>query len=115
MLSLRTRGIRAPVALCVAVCLALLLANPSSAYSVLSHEAMVDALWDVKLKPVLLARFPNATPEQLKDAHAYAYGGAIIQDIGFYPHGKRILQRFNPLCPRRGLYPGPNFRIAGPQ
>jgi Zinc dependent phospholipase C len=39
------------------------------------------------LKPVLLARFPHATPEQLKEAHAYAYGGAIIQDIGFYPHG----------------------------
>jgi Zinc dependent phospholipase C len=83
MLLLRTRGFRALVALYVA----LLIANPSSAYSVLSHEAIVDALWDVKLKPVLLARFPNATPEQLKEAHAYGYGGAIIQDIGFYPHG----------------------------
>src|SRR5690242_3940130 len=83
MLLLRTRGFRALVALC----LALLIANPSNAYSVLTHEAMIDALWDVKLKPVLLARFPNATPEQLKEAHAYAYGGAIIQDIGFYPHG----------------------------
>ncbi len=48
---------------------------------------MVDALWDVKLKPVLLARFPHATRQQLKEAHGYAYGGAIIQDIGFYPHG----------------------------
>jgi hypothetical protein len=63
------------------------MASPSDSYSVLSHEAMIDALWDVKLKPVLLARFPNATPEQLKEAHGYAYGGAIIQDIGFYPHG----------------------------
>jgi hypothetical protein len=71
----------------LAVSLALLVASPSDGYSVLSHEAMVDALWDVKLKPVLLARFPNATPEQLKEAHGYAYGGAIIQDIGFYPHG----------------------------
>jgi hypothetical protein len=80
---LRARRFRALVATSVA----LLIANPSSAYSVLSHEAIVDALWDVKLKSVLLARFPSATPEQLKDAHAYAYGGAIIQDIGFYPHG----------------------------
>jgi hypothetical protein len=44
-------------------------------------------MWDVGLKPLLLARFPNASPEELKKAHAFAYGGAIIQDIGFYPHG----------------------------
>ncbi len=57
------------------------------AYSVLSHEALVDALWDVRLKAVLLERFPTSTPEQLKEAHGYAYGGAIIQDMGYYPHG----------------------------
>jgi zinc dependent phospholipase C len=83
MLPSRTRGFRAVLV----ISLALLIVTPSDAYSVLTHEAMIDALWDVKLKPVLLARFPNATPEQLKEAHAYAYGGAIIQDIGFYPHG----------------------------
>jgi hypothetical protein len=44
-------------------------------------------MWDVKLKPVLLARYPRATPEELKEAHGYAYGGAIIQDLGYYPHG----------------------------
>ncbi len=71
----------------LALGLILLIATPSSAYSVLSHEALVDALWDVKLKPILRARFPDATPQQLKEAHGYAYGGAIIQDIGFYPHG----------------------------
>jgi len=54
---------------------------------VLSHEAVIDALWDVALKPVLLARFPDATPQQLKEAHSYAYGGAIIQDEGYYPNG----------------------------
>lgn len=58
-------------------------------YSVLSHEAIVDALWDVELKPVLLARFPKATPEELKKAHGFAYGGAIIQDLGYYPHGSK--------------------------
>lgn len=63
------------------------MANPAGAYSVLSHEAIIDALWAVALKPVLLARFPHATPEQLKEAHSYAYGGAIIQDEGYYPHG----------------------------
>lgn len=58
-------------------------------YSVLSHEAVIDALWDVELKAVLLARFPNASPEELKTAHGYAYGGAIIQDLGYYPHGSK--------------------------
>jgi hypothetical protein len=60
--------------------------HPSQGYSVLAHEAIVDALWEVNFKPVLLARFPKATPEQLKEAHGYAYGGAIIQDLGYYPH-----------------------------
>jgi hypothetical protein len=68
-------------------CLAILAAGPFWGYSVLSHEAVVDALWDVELKPVLLARYPNATREELKEAHGYAYGGAIIQDLGYYPHG----------------------------
>jgi hypothetical protein len=53
---------------------------------VLSHEAIIDALWDVKLKQVLLERFPNCTPAEMKEAHSYAYGGAILQDMGYYPH-----------------------------
>jgi Zinc dependent phospholipase C len=63
------------------------LAKPLRAYSVLSHEAIIDALWDTGLKEILIERFRNSTPEQLKEAHAYAYGGAIIQDMGYYPHG----------------------------
>jgi hypothetical protein len=59
------------------------------ASSVLTHEALIDALWDVKLKPVLQLRYPQATPEQLKVAHGYAYGGAIIQDLGYYPLGNK--------------------------
>src|SRR5579875_3234651 len=69
--------------------LAVLGARGASAYSVLSHEALIDALWDVRLKPALLSRYPDATPEQLKKAHAFAYGGAIIQDLGYYPHGSK--------------------------
>jgi hypothetical protein len=60
---------------------------PAFAYSVLSHEALIDALWEVRIKALLLAQYPNATPDQLKHAHGYAYGGAIIQDLGYYPHG----------------------------
>ena len=73
-----------------AVCvLGLVLSWPARcvAYSVLSHEAIIDSAWDTSIKPVLLQRFPNATPDELRQAHGYAYGGAIIQDLGYYPHG----------------------------
>ena len=58
-----------------------------AAYSVLSHEAIIDSAWDTNIKPLLLKRFPDVTPEELREAHGYAYGGAIIQDMGYYPHG----------------------------
>jgi hypothetical protein len=61
---------------------------PSCAgYSVLTHEAIIDAAWKDSMVPLLVKRFPNATPEELIQAHAYAYGGAIIQDMGYYPFG----------------------------
>ena len=60
---------------------------PGAAYSVLSHEAIIDSAWDANIKPVLLKRFPHATPDELRQAHGYGYGGAIIQDLGYYPHG----------------------------
>ena len=59
----------------------------SSAYSVLTHEQIIDLAWDTAIRPVLLSRYPNATPAQLKEAHAYAYGGCVIQDEGYYPFG----------------------------
>jgi hypothetical protein len=59
----------------------------TEAYAVLAHEAIVDSAWDTNLRPLLLKRFPDATGPQLKEAHGYAYGGAIIQDMGYYPHG----------------------------
>ena len=59
------------------------------AYSVLTHQALVDSLWDNTIKTVLLKRFPNATEEELKIAHGYSYGGCIIQDLGYYPFGSR--------------------------
>jgi len=71
------------------VILFLITAELASAYSVLSHEALVDALWDVRLRAFLLERYPAATPEDLQRAHGFAYGGAIIQDLGYYPHGSK--------------------------
>jgi hypothetical protein len=59
-------------------------------YSVLTHEAIIDAAWKDGIEPLLLRRFPNASPEELLQAHAYAYGGAIIQDLGYYPFGNQF-------------------------
>ncbi|MBV9406129.1 MAG: zinc dependent phospholipase C family protein [Acidobacteriaceae bacterium] len=80
-------GHRTTLRLVSITCLIIAGAGAAHAYSVLSHEAIVDALWDVRLKPLLLERYPNATEEQIKKAHGFAYGGAIIQDLGYYPHG----------------------------
>ncbi|HKV25248.1 MAG TPA: zinc dependent phospholipase C family protein [Candidatus Acidoferrum sp.] len=63
---------------------------PASAYAVLAHEAIIDAAWDTNIKAVLLARFPGATPDELSEAQAYAYGGSIIQDMGYYPYGSHF-------------------------
>lgn len=60
---------------------------PAQAYAVLAHEAIIDAAWESHFKPVLLKKFPQATEDDLSRAQAYAYGGSIIQDMGYYPYG----------------------------
>jgi hypothetical protein len=59
------------------------------AYSVLTHEEIIDLLWKDDIQPLLLKRYPELSEDQLKEAHAYAYGGAVIQDLGYYPFGSR--------------------------
>jgi hypothetical protein len=73
--------------LCVAV---LSLGELASGYSVLTHEALIDSSWDSEIKPLLLARFPSTQGDALREAHAYVYGGAIIQDMGYYPLGSKF-------------------------
>lgn len=65
----------------------LLFPGQAGAYSVLSHEEVVDMAWLPHIVPLLRTRFPNITDDQLREAHAYAYGGSVIQDIGYYPFG----------------------------
>jgi hypothetical protein len=60
-----------------------------SAYSVLTHEEIVDLLWKDQISPLLIKRFPNATPDEIKQAHAFAYGGSLVQDMGYYPFGNK--------------------------
>jgi hypothetical protein len=66
------------------------IAPDAFSYSVLTHEAIIDSAWDTSIKGLLLKRFPDSTPEQLLAAHAYAYGGSIIQDMGYYPFGSKL-------------------------
>ena len=75
---------------CVVLLAALLSGSRVTAYSVLTHEATIDAAWDTSLKPLLLARFPKTSDAALNDARAYAYGGCVIHDLGYYPFGSRF-------------------------
>lgn len=67
----------------------LMCSGGSSAYSVLTHEEIVDLLWTDEIRPLLLKRYPGLSEDQIREAHAYAYGGAVIQDLGYYPFGSR--------------------------
>ncbi len=64
--------------------------QPCAGYSVLTHEQIVDLLWDQQVKPLLLQKYPGTTVDDLLVAHAYAYGGCLIQDMGYYPFGNRL-------------------------
>src|SRR5271166_2396448 len=67
----------------------LMCSGGSAAYSVLTHEEIVDLLWTDEIRPLLLQRYPGLSEDQIREAHAYAYGGAVIQDLGYYPFGSR--------------------------
>jgi len=76
---------------CLALLFALIFSTASSpAYSVLTHEELIDLAWNDCIRPLLLARFPGATEDELRRAHAYAYGGSAIQDMGYYPFGRKF-------------------------
>jgi len=77
-------------AFALALFAAVFAAADARAYSVLSHEAIVDAVWDSHLRPLVARRFPRATSDELRQARAYAYGGSVIQDLGYYPFGSRF-------------------------
>ena len=66
------------------------LSCPGSGYSVLTHEQVVDLMWKDQIQPLLLKRFPGTTEADLLKAHAYAYGGSLIQDMGYYPFGNKF-------------------------
>jgi hypothetical protein len=72
-----------PLTLCIT--LIMTLPPPADAYGVLTHHQLIDQAWNTVIIPILLSRFPSLTTAQLREAHAYAYGGCIVQDFGYYP------------------------------
>ena len=67
-----------------------LLPFSSPAFGVLTHEAIIDASWEKSIVPLLKAKYPAATVTELREAHAYAYGGAVAPDMGYYPLGSKM-------------------------
>jgi hypothetical protein len=82
--------VRNAVIACVVLVALLTVPREARAYSVLAHEANIDALWETGLRPLLARRFPRATRDEVARARAYAYGGAVIQDLGYYPFGSHF-------------------------
>jgi len=72
------------------IALLLTFAAKSSAYAVLTHEAIIDSAWDNSIRPLLLKRYPKTTPKDLLEARKFAYGGSLFQDIGYYPFGSKF-------------------------
>jgi len=62
----------------------------ASGYSVLTHEEIIDILWRDDLQPLLLEHYPTAASNDLLRAHAYAYGGSLVYDMGYLPFGNRF-------------------------
>lgn len=79
--------LKSVMALLLVVCA---LSSTGRSYSVLTHEEIVDLLWGEQIKPLLLKKYPGVSEDDLRKAHAYAYGGCLIQDMGYYPFGNRL-------------------------
>lgn len=62
----------------------------ANGYALLTHQQLIDIVWDTSIEPLLLSRFPKTSRAELERAHAYAYGGCLVQDLGYYPFGKHI-------------------------
>ncbi len=81
------QGARKPLIALLLICI---LSGVSRANSVLTHEEIIDLVWEDQIKVLLLERYPGTSPEDLRVAHGYAYGGSLIQDLGYYPFGNRL-------------------------
>jgi hypothetical protein len=72
------------------VSIALLTPRSSFGYATFTHLELIDLAWNDSIRPLILRKFPTTTDAKIDEAHAYAYGGALIQDLGYYPFGKKF-------------------------
>ncbi|MGB6690270.1 MAG: zinc dependent phospholipase C family protein [Terracidiphilus sp.] len=86
---MRIRRVRSRTILLLVLLFAPSWLRRADAYSLLTHEKLIDLTWQSAIVPLLLSRYPSLTPAELDQARAYAYGGCVIQDIGYYPFGDR--------------------------
>jgi hypothetical protein len=77
------------ILLALVLLLVALFSRCANAYTLLTHEELIDLSWQNSIVPLLLSSYPNLTPAQLEEARAYAYGGCVIQDMGYYPFGDK--------------------------
>jgi hypothetical protein len=84
------RWMRCLRVIALAACLFLSIPQNAGAYSVLAHEAAIDVVWDTAIRPLLRGRFGNLSQDALNEARSYAYGGSVIQDLGYYPFGNKF-------------------------
>lgn len=96
----------------VALLLCLFAAPPAGSYSLLTHELLIDLTWEASIVPLLRNRYPTITDAQLEHARAYAYGGCVIQDIGYYPFGDEFFSNLTHYV-RSGDFVINLFRNAG--
>src|ERR1700760_3974965 len=89
-----------------------LVCPPAGAYSLLTHEQLIDLTWQSSIVPLLKSRYPDLTPDQIEHARAYAYGGCVIQDIGYYPFGDKFFSDLTHYV-RSGDFVVNLFRNAG--
>ena len=50
---------------------------------------------------MLLSRYPNATPAELREARAYACGGCVIRDLSYYSLGNHYFSHLTHYVPQR--------------
>jgi hypothetical protein len=97
---------------CLVVLILLFSTVRGDAYSLLTHEQLIDLTWKSSIVPLLLSRYPTLTPAELEHARAYAYGGCVIQDIGYYPFGDQSFSNLTHYV-RSGDFVVNLFRNAG--
>lgn len=56
----------------------------------MTHISVIDSTWESTIAPMIQQRFSHASEDEIQQARKFAYGGCIIQDLGYYPGGSKL-------------------------